>query len=49
MNVAVAIGSLVLIVLVLADAFESVVLPRRVDHRLRLSRTVAGNLWKVWS
>jgi hypothetical protein len=49
LHVVVGIGSLLLIAVVLADAFESVVLPRRVDHRLRFSRSVVRGLWEIWS
>jgi ion channel len=36
------------IALVLWDAFESMVLPRRVDRRLRLSRIFLRSLWYPW-
>ncbi|HET7009567.1 MAG TPA: potassium channel family protein [Anaerolineales bacterium] len=45
------IGSagLVLIGLILWDAFETVVLPRRVTRRLRLTSLYFEGLWGVWS
>jgi hypothetical protein len=43
-----AIG-VALIVTVLLDAFETVVLPRRVSHRLRLAVVVLRPTWLVWS
>ena len=46
--VALAVGALS-ITWVLWDAFETILLPRRVPARLRMSRFVLGWLWKVWS
>jgi hypothetical protein len=40
--------SIVWIVLVLLDAFESMVLPRRVTHRYRFSRFFLRSTWKLW-
>lgn len=48
MIVAAAAGIL-LILIVLWDAFETVVLPRRVTRRLRLARLFYRTLWRVWS
>src|SRR5215468_8996684 len=39
----------VLICVVLLDAFETIVLPRRVARRLRLARLVLRAAWKLWS
>ncbi len=47
MLVAAAGGVLTLVVLL--DAFETVVLPRRVSRRLRLARLVMQGLWLLWS
>jgi hypothetical protein len=39
----------VLIILaILVDAFESIILPRRVNRRIRLSRLFYRNFWKLW-
>ena len=42
------IGGAVLIFLVLLDAFETIVLPRRVVRRLRLTVLVLRPLWRLW-
>jgi len=39
----------VLIGVVLLDAFETIVLPRRATHRLRLARLVLQSTWQLWS
>src|SRR5919201_2974645 len=39
----------VLIWVVLLDAFETIVLPRRVARRLRLARLVFRATWQLWS
>jgi len=39
----------VLICVVLLDAFETIVLPRRVARRLRLARLVFRVTWRLWS
>lgn len=43
-----AIGGLFLIWVALRDIFLSVVLPRAVDRRLRLSTAVSRGLWRLW-
>lgn len=43
------IAGLLLIGLILWDAFETVVLPRRVTRRLRLTSLYFEGLWGVWS
>src|SRR5262249_12888968 len=43
------IVGLVLIGVVLLDAFETIVLPRRATRRLRLARLVLRALWQLWS
>ena len=48
MHVLVALGGVVLIVLVLVDAFEAVVLPRRVTRKFRLARTFYRLTWNGW-
>jgi hypothetical protein len=42
------IGGL-LILTILWDAFETIVLPRRVTRRVRLARLVVGNGWAAWA
>ncbi len=37
-----------LIGLILVDAFETVVMPRRVTRRFRLTRLIVLNSWRVW-
>jgi hypothetical protein len=44
-----AIVGIVLICVVLLDAFETVVLPRRATRRLRLARLVLRPTWQLWS
>ncbi len=47
MRVLVGIAAVVLIALILQDAFETMVLPRRVGRRLRLSRIFVGGVWRA--
>src|SRR4051794_38267791 len=49
MSALVATASLALIVLVLWDAFEAVLLPRRVTRHLRFSRLYYVNAWTPWA
>src|SRR5437870_1454383 len=44
-----AVVGVVLIGVVLLDAFETIVLPRRATRRLRLARLVLRSLWQLWS
>src|SRR5215472_11456880 len=44
-----AIVGIVLICVMLLDAFETVVLPRRATRRLRLARLVIRSTWWLWS
>jgi hypothetical protein len=44
-----AIVGIVLICVVLLDAFETIVLPRRATRRLRLARLVLWSTWQLWS
>ena len=48
MRVLVAIASFMLIVVVLWDAFETIVLPRRVTRRLRLTTFYYNVTWQPW-
>jgi Ion channel len=43
-----AAGSLALILLLLVDAFEAIILPRRVTHRYRLAVLFYRGSWKLW-
>lgn len=49
MNVLIGIIGLVLIVVVLWDVFETIVLPRRVTRRVRLTRLFYRLVWQPWS
>jgi len=49
MNALALVAALLLIGWVLWDAFETILLPRRVPARLRMSRFVLGWLWRAWS
>jgi hypothetical protein len=44
-----AIVGIILIGVVLLDAFETVVLPRRATRRLRLARLILRSAWWLWS
>jgi len=44
-----AVIGVVLIAVVLLDAFETIVLPRRVARRRRLARLFLRSLWHLWS
>ena len=43
------LASLVDFFVILRDAFETVILPRRVTRRIRLTGLFYGSIWKVWS
>jgi hypothetical protein len=43
-----ALTSLLLLLAVLIDAFEAMILPRRVIHRFRLARWFYWTTWRVW-
>src|SRR5260221_4753708 len=47
MRMLVGIAAVVMIALILQDAFETMVLPRRVSRRLRLSRLFVGGVWRA--
>jgi len=49
MTVLVASLGLLLIAFVLWDAFETILLPRRIPSGLRVSRLVLGGLWNGWA
>lgn len=48
MSILAAIVGLLLIALILLEAFETIILPRRVTRRLRLTRLFFLTLWRVW-
>ncbi len=48
MSVIATLAGIGLIGLILVDAFETVVLPRRVTRRFRLTRVIVLNSWRVW-
>src|SRR5262249_9059971 len=48
-NALVLLVAVALIAWVIWDAFETILLPRRVPGRLRLSRLVTRGLWVVWA
>src|SRR5919205_4528413 len=49
MQLAISIIGLVLLFIILWDAFETIVLPRRVRSRVRLTRLFYGYTWAFWS
>ncbi|HLQ11565.1 MAG TPA: hypothetical protein VK134_08170, partial [Ktedonobacteraceae bacterium] len=49
MEILAAIGGVILISGILTDSFESIVLPRRVSRRFRLSRFFYMVTWRAWS
>ena len=42
------LGSTALLLIVLIDAFEAMILPRRVMHRFRLARLFYRTTWLLW-
>jgi hypothetical protein len=42
------VGALALIMIVLGDVFETIILPRRVARRFRLTRFIYGATWVPW-
>src|SRR5438034_4649192 len=44
-----AIPGLFIIIIILVDAFETIILPRRVSRRLRLTRVFYQSVWAPWS
>jgi voltage-gated potassium channel Kch len=47
-NFILGLAAVALIVLLLVDAFETTVLPRRVTHRFRFARLYYFNTWRIW-
>jgi hypothetical protein len=48
MNMLVGILAVVLIAVILLEAFETIILPRRVSRRFRLTRYFYLSIWKPW-
>jgi Ion channel. len=48
MQLAVALVGIILVAIVLRDAFETIILPRRVSARLRVSKIFYQLTWKPW-
>ena len=48
MRILVAILGIALLLIVLWDAFETIVLPRRVTRKLRLTRLFYRSTWRPW-
>ncbi|HEY6838579.1 MAG TPA: potassium channel family protein [Geobacteraceae bacterium] len=48
MSIAAALAGVALIVVVLWEAFETIVLPRRVTRRIRLTRIFYRATWRLW-
>jgi len=49
MKILAALVGVILILVVIQDSFESIVLPRRVSRRFRLSRVFYTSTWMLWS
>jgi len=49
LRVVAAIAAVLVIAVVLWDAFETVILPRRVSRRFRLARVYARTTWRAWT
>src|SRR5216110_1200611 len=49
MRILVTIVGVIFIIGILQDSFETVILPRRVSRRFRLSRMFYTSTWMLWS
>ena len=49
MHILMLCAGILCFITILWDAFETIVLPRRVRHRLRLTRVFYQATWSVWS
>lgn len=49
MRIIAAIFAVLLILAILQDSFESIILPRRVSRRFRLSLIFYGSSWAIWA
>src|SRR2546423_12870321 len=49
MHIVAGIISVLAILAILQDSFETIILPRRVSRRFRLARLFYGMSWKFWS
>jgi hypothetical protein len=48
MSIVACVAGVVLILIVLWDAFETIILPRRVTRRIRLTKIVYRGIWRPW-
>src|SRR5215471_10805862 len=49
MHILAALASIVLILVILGDAFEVIILPRRVTRKFRLARVFYRGTWRPWA
>src|SRR5579863_4533933 len=49
MKILAVIFGIILVLAILQDSFESIILPRRVSRRFRLSRLFYLSAWALWS
>lgn len=49
MRILAAIAGIILLIAILQDSFETIVLPRRVSRRVRLSKLFYMSTWVLWS
>ena len=49
MTILAAVAGVMLILIILFDAFETVILPRRVTRRVRLTALYYRATWALWS
>ncbi len=48
MHVLITIAGIIVIIVTLADAFEAIILPRRVTRRIRITRLIILGAWRFW-
>ena len=49
MKVLAVISGVILIFVIMVDSFETIILPRRVSTRFRISRFFYASTWMLWS
>src|SRR5579863_10292982 len=49
MRILAVVFGIILVIAILQDSFESIILPRRVSRRFRLSRLFYLSTWALWS
>ncbi len=49
MHIAILIVGIIIIMITLVDAFEAIIMPRRVTARLRLTRIAIRGMWWIWT